>query len=360
MWSLKSPEELINLYVFSVPTAKNDGTDIAQEASVSVRVLRVHHMSPAGIFASRLHYCSILGCLPVPAHFGSQPLLTGRPQSGKLASNKGGDRHKNCARSSFPIAPVSLRATMRTKCIAGLCTLILLVVPQLEAQTQSPTVNAGNASRLDRGIGYLFNYLNMAGTKKATEFQPLSQKERTQLYFKTMVNPLGYGKAAFSAGIDQWKDKPEEWEQGASGYGKRFANILGQYSVQRTATYGLASLLHEDNRYFNSGKKGFWARTSYALCSAVLARHDDGSRAISISQLSGVAAGAFVARLWLPPSQDSAKDGAVSFGITMGSNAAFSVVKEYLPDLGRAIAKKYKKPSPESTESTDGSTSKRP
>jgi hypothetical protein len=32
----------------------------------------------------------------------------------------------------------------------------------------------------------------------------------------------------------------------------------------------------------------------------------------------------------------------VSFGITMGSNLGFSVVKEFLPDLGRAVAKKRK------------------
>jgi len=247
---------------------------------------------------------------------------------------------------------------MRIKRISGLWALILLLAPQLEAQSQTPPANADNVDTTNRGIGYLFNYLNMAGTKKATEFQPLTQKERTQIYLKTMANPLGYGKAAFSAGIDQWDDKPEEWEQGASGYGKRFANILGQYSIQRTVTYGFASLLHEDNRYFNSGKKGFWPRAGYALCSAVLARHDDGSRAISISQLSGVAAGAFVARLWLPPSQDSAKNGAVSFGITMGSNAAFSVVKEFIPDLGRAISKKTKKPSTQSEESLGGSAGK--
>jgi len=237
---------------------------------------------------------------------------------------------------------------MRTKCFSGLCTLILLLAPQLTAQTQNQTQNAsvGNVGPIDRGTDYLFNYLNMAGTRKASEFQPLTQKERTHLYLKTLANPLGYGKAAFSAGIDQWKDKPEEWEQGASGYGKRFANIVGQYTIQRSATYGLASILHEDNRYFNSGKKGFWPRTGYALASAVLARRDDGSRTISISQLGGVAAGAFMARLWLPPSQKSAADGAVSFAITMGNNAAFSVAKEFLPDLGRAMAKKRKKPSP--------------
>jgi hypothetical protein len=33
----------------------------------------------------------------------------------------------------------------------------------------------------------------------------------------------------------------------------------------------------------------------------------------------------------------------------MGSNAAFSVVKEFLPDLGRAIAKKLNK-APQSAE----------
>jgi hypothetical protein len=157
-----------------------------------------------------------------------------------------------------------------------------------------------------------------------------------------MVSPLGYFKAGFSAGIDQWNDKPQEWE-GMSGYGKRFANIVGQYSIQRTVTFGLGSLLHEDNRYFNSGKKGFWPRTGYALASGILARHDDGSRHISISQLGGVAAAAFLSRLWQPPSQGSAGDGAVSFGVTMASNMGFGVVKELLPDLGRAIARKRKK-----------------
>jgi len=239
---------------------------------------------------------------------------------------------------------------MRTQYVSGLCALTLLLASQLSAQSETQNATVAKGSAIDRGVDYLFNYLNMAGTKKTTEFRPLTQKERTQLYFKTMINPLGYGKTAFSAGIDQWKDKPAEWEQGASGYGKRFANILGQYSIQRTATYGLASILHEDNRYFNSGKKGFWPRTGYALSSAVLARHDDGSRGVSISQLGGVAAGAFGARLWLPPSQNSGEDGAVSFAITMGSNAAFSVVKEFLPDLGRAIAKKRNKAPPQSAE----------
>jgi hypothetical protein len=228
------------------------------------------------------------------------------------------------------------------KCYRGLAFFVLTLAGLVSAQTQDSTNPEQKSTPAAKGIDYLFNYLNMAGTRKASDFRPLNQRERTHLYFKTMVNPLGYIKAGFSGGIDQWKDKPEEWELGASGYGKRFANIVGQYSIQRTVTFGISSALREDNRYFNSGKKDVWPRVGSALASGILARHDDGSLHVSVSQLGGVAAGAFLSRFWQPPSQHSAGDGAVSFGITMASNMGFSVVKEVLPDVGRAITKKRK------------------
>jgi hypothetical protein len=232
---------------------------------------------------------------------------------------------------------------MMKRILCDLTILVLTLVPFMPAQSQDPDATEQKSSIASRGMSQLFNYLNMAGTKKAAEFRPLTQEERSKIYLNTMVSPLGYLKAGFSAAIDQWKDSPSEWEQGASGYGKRFANILGQYSIQRTVTFGLGSVFHEDNRYFNSGKKGLWTRTGYAVASGVLARRDDGSRHLSISQVGGVAAGAFISRSWLPASQHSAGDGAGSFGITMGSNMGFAIVKEFLPDVGRLIGNRRKK-----------------
>jgi hypothetical protein len=242
------------------------------------------------------------------------------------------------------LRPAGASATIRSKNICCLGILALTFAPLVPAQNQDSITAEHEPSAVNRGTGYLFNYLNMAGIK-AIEFRPLTQPERTKIYLKTMVNPLGYLKAGFSAGIDQWNDKPSEWEQGTSGYGKRFLNILGQYSIQRTVTFSVACVLHEDNRYFNSGKTGIWPRTGYAVASGILARHDDGTQHLSISQLGGVAAGAFLSRFWQPPSQHSTGDGAVSFGISMASNMGFGVVKEFLPDLGRSIKKKRKKHS---------------
>ena len=171
-------------------------------------------------------------------------------------------------------------AVCRYTCILVVVAVSFAVHAQSQpaAQKQTDTSSTQSGSKL---IHSVFNLLNMAGTEKSKEFHPMTQAERNHLYFSTMINPLSFARCAFSAGIDQWNDKPAEWEQGASGYGKRFANILGQYSIQRTVTYGLSSVLHEDNRYFNSGKQGFWSRTGYALSSGILARHDNGTRHFS-------------------------------------------------------------------------------
>jgi hypothetical protein len=220
-------------------------------------------------------------------------------------------------RLEFAVRPVW------NKSICGLAIVVVVFGPPMAAQSQNPSGAKQESSPVGKGVDYLLNYLNMADTKNGNHCRSLTQRERTHLYWKTMVNPLGLIKVGFSAGIDQWKDKPPEWEQGAPGYGKRFANILGQYLIQRTVTFGLASALHEDNRYFNSGKKSFWSRTGYAVASGMLARHHDGSGHVSISQVGGVAAGAFLSRAWQPTSQHSAGDGAVSFGISMASNMGF-------------------------------------
>ncbi len=80
----------------------------------------------------------------------------------------------------------------------------------------------------------------------------------------------------------------------------------------------------------------------YALSSGVLARHDNGKRYPSVSLLAGYASGAFLSRTWQPPSANTAGDGAVSFGISMGWNIGFGVVKEYLPDMLRPFLNKHR------------------
>jgi hypothetical protein len=68
--------------------------------------------------------------------------------------------------------------------------LFLLLTPLWAAQNQNPPVEQ-KSGPADKGIGYLFNYLNMAGTARASQFRPVTQRERNQRYLKTMTNPIG-------------------------------------------------------------------------------------------------------------------------------------------------------------------------
>ena len=107
--------------------------------------------------------------------------------------------------------------------------------------------------------------------------------------------------------------------------------------------FGMESALHEDNRYFPSRKKGFWRRTGYGLSSGILARHDNGKRYPSVSLLGGFAGGAYLSRFWQPEGYRSVGDAAVSFGVSVGWNIAFGVVKEFLPDMMRPITARLNK-----------------
>ena len=153
------------------------------------------------------------------------------------------------ARPGYPSGVVSLPPHFVTGSI-----LLLLFWGPLLAQTGGP--QPGDATNKPaKVVDWVFNYLTMAGAHTAADFRPLTQEERNRLFLKSITNPLLYLKGALSGAVDLAKDKPAEWEQGMSGYGKRAGNILGQYGIQRTVTFGLSSLLHEDNRYFGSEKK---------------------------------------------------------------------------------------------------------
>jgi hypothetical protein len=52
-----------------------------------------------------------------------------------------------------------------------------------------------------------------------------------------------------------------------------------------------------------------------------------------------MASGAYLSRFWQPAGNRSVGDAAVSFGVSMAWNFGFGVVKEFLPDMLRPLAK---------------------
>ena len=178
-----------------------------------------------------------------------------------------------------------------------------------------------------------------SSTPTAAEFLPMTRSERLRNYLLGIGGVESVIRAAASGGIRQAENSPKEWGGGAQAYGYRVGDAFAQHVIRGTLQYGASAILHEDNRYFVSGQSGFFRRAKYAVASTFLARHDNGQQQLSFSHIGGAAGTAFISRIWQPRSTTSAGDGAVSFGIAMGTDIGFNMFREFFPDLKRHLRK---------------------
>jgi len=145
-------------------------------------------------------------------------------------------------------------------------------------------------------------------------YTPLTGDERLHGYIKATVGPMTWVTGAFSAGWGQLRDRPHEWGQGARGFGLRMGSGFAQRVTRETLTYGAASLLHEDNRYFRSTDTAKGKRLEYAILSTFLARKEDGTREFSYSRIGGMLGSSLISRTWQPASTGSMNSAGVNFG----------------------------------------------
>ena len=155
-------------------------------------------------------------------------------------------------------------------------------------------------------------------------------RERFKRYVSSTVGPTRLAWSAASAGINQWRDHPEEWEQGMKGYGKRYASSLGQNAIQQTTTYGLDMAIGLDTGFRRSKRQGFFPRMKDALIQNVTSRTKSGNRVISVPRLAGVYTGAVVAREAWYPDRYSYKDGLRSGTTTLLTGFGINLVREFV------------------------------
>ena len=154
--------------------------------------------------------------------------------------------------------------------------------------------------------------------------------ERFRRYVNSTIGPFRLARTAASAGIDQWRDSPEEWGQGMKGYGKRYASGLGRNAIQQSVQYGLDEALHLDTGFQRSKRKGFGPRLKDALLQNVTSRTRSGKRVISAPRFAGAYTGAIIAAETWYPERYSYKDGLRSGTTTLLTGFGINVFREFV------------------------------
>ena len=174
-----------------------------------------------------------------------------------------------------------------------------------------------------------------ASQKTANQATPLpyvfpTHHERFKRFVNSTVGPITLGRTAISAGINQWRDHPKEWEQGASGYGKRFASSFGKNAIHQTITYGLDEAMGLDTGFRRSSRHGFGPRLKDALLENVTSRNRNGERMFSVPRFAGTYTATIIrAETWYPDRYDY-KDGLRSGTTSILTGFLYNVLREFV------------------------------
>jgi len=163
--------------------------------------------------------------------------------------------------------------------------------------------------------------------------EPLTAKMKFRLAYKSLTNPYFFGRTAAWAGVQQARDNPSEWQQGAKGYGKRLgAGFADGITGGLISNAILPSLLHQDPRYFYQGTGTKKSRALHAMWAPFVCKGDNGAWQPNYSQLGGSLISYSISTAYYPQSNRSAGHVFQTFGIDMGLHVVGSLAQEFILD----------------------------
>jgi hypothetical protein len=208
---------------------------------------------------------------------------------------------------------------------------------------KNPGQKAGDSatqpSGQDRVLGILPGYGMVEAGRQPP---PLTSGQKFELWAQ-YLNPYTFGFVAAEAGINQARNHPEDYGQGAEGYGKRYGAGLADGLTDGFFVTGVyPSLFRQDPRYYRLGDGGFAHRAGYAATRILVTRQDSGRKAFNFSEVLGsFSAAAYVT--YYPKSERDFSDVAQRAGIQFAFDAGFNVLKEFYPEIERKFFRKKHK-----------------
>jgi len=161
--------------------------------------------------------------------------------------------------------------------------------------------------------------------------EPLTARMKFHMAYKSLTNPFFFGRTAAWAGVQQARDNPSEWHQGAEGYSKRLgAGFADAVTGGLISNAILPSLLHQDPRYFYQGTGTKKSRALHAMWAPFVCKGDNGAWQPNYSQLGGSLIGYSISTAYYPSSDRTAGHIFQTFGIDMGLHVVGSLAQEFI------------------------------
>lgn len=216
-------------------------------------------------------------------------------------------------------------------------------------ESPAPTVLAQPASTLSSPslpcsqmrmvpAGFIADPANLPDAPSA--YAPLSRHCKFELVLHQTYSPYTFASAAFDA---TWAQMWGAWPQyggGMQGWGKRLGATLADVESRRfIQNFVLASLLHEDPRYFPSGERGVLSRAWYAATRVLVTRDDWGRNVFNQAEFLGASLTSSLQNAYYPLPDRTFGGTMNRFAGSLSGDATTNILKEFTPDLKRLFHK---------------------
>ena len=231
--------------------------------------------------------------------------------------------------------------------VAAVFVLLLLPVTALLAQSAPALDPAPLTPALlnnDRILGVIPNFQTVSDPHP--RMRPLTVKQKFELFAKETIDPFTAGAAMAGAALSQADNDDPKYGQGSGPYAQRFGAAVADITTQNFFQDAvLASLLHEDPRYFRKGPEfGFWHRLGYSLSRVTITRTDAGGTRFNYSGMLGMGMGIALSNAYYPDRSVNGAEVATRFGTSVVASALSNILPEFWPDIHRKFFTRTPKP----------------
>lgn len=203
---------------------------------------------------------------------------------------------------------------------------------------QSQPTPDPNVPRDDRILWTLPNYLTV---ENASSMPPMTALQKFNLIAKDTFDPVTFAFIGLEAGLNQASNTNPTFGQGLKGYAKRYGLAFTDNAVGNFMTSAVfPSMLHQDPRFYQMGRGGFFHRAWYAGTRVVITRSDSGRAQFNFSEIlgNGIAAGMSNA---YHPGPRTLRSNISIWETQMGWDAVSYEMKEFWPDVRRMFARHH-------------------
>lgn len=164
---------------------------------------------------------------------------------------------------------------------------------------------------------------------------PMTVRQKWELFCKESVDPFTAAGALVGATISHISNGIPQYGHDKEAFAERFGAAMADVTTQNFFSDALlASLLHEDPRYFRQGpERNILYRVGYALSRLVVTRNDSGRNRFNFSEVLGMAMGIALSNAYYPDRDVTGSVVRGRFVSSVTGGAVSNLLPEFWPDI---------------------------